>query len=192
MTGTPKFRPTGHLRASDLRATALLATAATHAIASMAEGVHQSVWRTLGAPSGATPERARGVTGLVYQSIQGITGLVGRSLNSALIQLEPLLQRLQAPGDASPERAAVIAVLNGVMGDHLQASGNPLALPMTLSYKELPPQVLQGLEANLAPTKLLIVIHGLCMNDAQWSTEHAGKPCNHAEALAQSLHYIPV
>jgi hypothetical protein len=102
MTSPPKPRKTGHVRATDLRAAALLATEATHAIASMAEGVHQSVWRTLGARSGATPERARGLTGLVYQSIQGITGLVGRSLSSALIRLEPLLQRLEAQGDASP------------------------------------------------------------------------------------------
>jgi len=188
---TPK-RSAHHLRASDLRAAALLATEATHAITSMAEGVHQSVWRTLGAPSGATPEQARGLTGLVYQSIQGITGLVGRSLSSALIRLEPLLQRLEGQGDASPERAAIIAALNGVMGDRLQASGNLLALPMTLSYQELPAQSEQGLEANLACNKLLIVIHGLCMNDTQWTTEHASGPINPAETLAHALGYTPI
>ena len=188
---TPK-RSAHHLRASDLRAAALLATEATHAITSMAEGVHQSVWRTLGAPSGATPEQTRGLTGLVYQSIQGITGLVGRSLSSALTRLEPLLQRLEGQGDASPERAAIIAALNGVMGDRLQASGNPLALPMTLSYQEQLAQSGQGLEANFACKKLLIVIHGLCMTDAQWTTEHASGPINPAETLAHALGYTPV
>ncbi|MBB1076026.1 alpha/beta hydrolase [Rhodoferax sp. 4810] len=188
---TPK-RSAHHLRASDLRAAALLATEATHAITSMAEGVHQSVWRTLGAPSGATPAQARGLTGLVYQSIQGITGLVGRSLSSALTRLEPLLQRLEGQGEASPERAAIIAALNGVMGDRLQASGNPLALPMTLSYQELSAQSEQGLEANLASKKLLLAIHGLCMNDAQWTTEHPSGPVNPAETLAHALGYIPV
>ena len=128
----------------------------------------------------------------MYQSIQGITGLVGRSLSSALTRLEPLLQRLEGQGDASPERAAIIAALNGVMGDRLQASGNPLALPMTLSYQELPAQSGQGLEVNLVSKKLLLVIHGLCMNDAQWTTEHASGPINPAETLAHALGYTPV
>ncbi len=192
MTAAHKPRASEHVRASDLRAAALLATEATHAIASMAEGVHQAVWRTLGAPSGATPEQARGLTGLVYQGIQGITGLIGRSLNSALIRLEPLLQRLEGQGDESPERAAIIAALNGVMGDRLKVSGNPLALPMTLSYQEHVAQSAQGLEANLASNKLLIVMHGLCMNDAQWTTEHADGPINPAETLAQTLGYTPI
>ncbi|APW47809.1 esterase/lipase family protein [Rhodoferax antarcticus] len=192
MTAAAKLRTSEHVRASDLRAAALLATEATHAIASMAEGVHQAVWRTLGAPSGATPEQARGLTGRVYQGIQGITGLIGRSLNSALIRLEPLLQRLEGQGDESPERAAIIAALNGVMGDRLKVSGNPLALPMTLSYQEHVAQSAQGLEANLASNKLLIVMHGLCMNDAQWTTEHADGPINPAETLAQTLGYTPI
>lgn len=192
MASAPKPRTSEHMRASDLRAAALLATEATHAIASMAEGVHQSVWRTLGAPSGATTAQARGITGLVYQSIQGITGLIGRSLNSALIRLEPLLQRLEGQGAESPERTAVIAALNGVMGDRLQARGNPLALPMTLSYKELITQSEQGLEAFFVPKKLLIVIHGLCMNEAQWTTQHSSGTSNPAETLAQTLGYTPV
>jgi hypothetical protein len=54
-----------HLRASDLRAVTLLATDATAAVTRMVEGVHQSIWRTLGAPSGATPAQARDVTGLI-------------------------------------------------------------------------------------------------------------------------------
>ncbi|MBE0473923.1 alpha/beta hydrolase [Rhodoferax sp.] len=181
-----------HLRASDLRALALLATEATAAVTRMAEGVHQSVWRTLGAPSGATPEQARGLTGLIYQSITGVTQHVGHGVAAALTRLEPLLQRLEAPGDESFERAAVLAALNGVMGDRLQAAGNPLATPMTprlhnkVFDKAAPP------DASRVTGKVLIVIHGLCMNERQWASRHAGAPVNHAEMLAAALGYTLV
>jgi len=200
MTSANPKRFAHHLRASDLRAAALLATQATQAITRISEGVHQSVWRTLGAPSGATPEQARGLTKLVYQSVHGVTELIGRGMDSALIRLEPLLQRLEGQGDASPERLAVIAAFNGVMGDRLAANSNPLALPMTLLFKELSAQTNKGLEANLAldqqipnaTPKLLLVIHGLCMNDLQWTTQHQEQPVNHASALASTLGYTPI
>lgn len=193
---TPTKQATRHLRATDLRALAQLATDATQAITGMAEGVHQSVWRTLGAPSGARPEQTRGLTGLMYKSITGVTQLVSQGITGALTRLEPLLQRLEGQPEESFERAAVIAALNGVMGDRLQASHNPLATPMTLRYKG------QTLTANnigqLVPAqpKILLMLHGLCMNDLQWSSQHQhGKhteTVNHGEALAQALGYTPL
>jgi len=185
----PKLR---HLSATDLRAAALLATQATHAVTSMVEGVHQSVWRTLGAPGGARQDQARGLTGLVYQGIHGVSRLVGQGVAAALARLEPMLQRLEGQGDESFERAAVIAALNGVMGDRLQASGNPLATSMSL---RLDGQALDWAKPP-APTqvtgKLLVVIHGLCMNDLQWNAQVDGQTVNHAKTLVQKLGYTPV
>ena len=189
-----------HLHASDLRAAALLATQATLAVTTITEGVHQSVWRTLGAPGGASPGQTRGLTGLIYQSIHGVTRLVGQGMASALARLEPLLQRLEGQPQESPERVAVIAALNGVMGDRLQASGNPLALPMTLRNQEHAVLSTEALEANLpyiqqspeADAKMLLVMHGLCMNDLQWHATHQGQAVNHAQAVAQTLGYTPV
>jgi len=199
-TQPPTKRPSRHLSASDLRAAALLATQATHAITTLTEGVHQSVWRTLGAPSGDTTAQTRGLTGLIYQSIQGVTRLVGQGVTSALTRLEPLLQRLEGTADESPERIAFVAALNGVMGDRLQASANPLALPMTLRIQELSAQSSKALQVDLplnlqvpdARPKLLLVIHGLCMNDLQWTTQHGSASINHASALAQARGYTPV
>ncbi|MDR3395294.1 MAG: hypothetical protein P4L70_09880 [Parasulfuritortus sp.] len=200
MPNAPSTKATRHLRASDLRAAALLATEATHGVAAMVEGVHQSVWRTLGAPDGNTPAHTGGLTGLIYQSIHGVTALIGRGLTGALTQLEPLLQGMEDQGDESPERAAVIAALNGVMGDRLLASKNPLTTPMTLRYQELEVQTTKGLEAYFplnqqipnASQKLLLVLHGLCMNDLQWTTLRLGASVNHASTLARTLGYTPV
>ncbi len=189
-----------HWRASDLRAVTLLATEATTAVTTMAEGVHQSVWRTLGAPGGATPAQARGLTGLIYKSITGVTQRVGSGIMAALTRLEPLLQRLEGQGDESVERAALIAVLNGVVGDRLQTGANPLALPMTLRYMEQKTIASKELEADLplnqqipnASPKLLLVLHGLCMNDLQWTTQQRGEKVNYATTLASTLGYTPV
>lgn len=181
-----------HVRASDLRAAALLATQATHAVTAITEGVHQSIWRTVGAPSGRTTAHTRGLTGLIYQSIHGITQLIGQGVTTALARLEPMLQRIEGEPEESLERAAVLAALGGVMGDRLQASHNPLTTPMTLRHEG---QVLSaqntGLIHNASP-KLLLVIHGLCMNDLQWTTRHVDTSVNHATALAQALGYTPV
>lgn len=185
-------KPGPHWRASDLRAVTLLATDATKAVTRMAEGVHQSVWRTLGAPSGALPDQARGLTGLIYQSITGVTQQVGRGVAAALSRLEPLLQRLEAPGDESFERAAMLAALNGVMGDRLQASANPLATPMTLRFQNRPLDWAAPPGADQVSGKVLVVIHGLCMNELQWNSQHAGVPVNLAEMLREAEGYTPV
>jgi hypothetical protein len=193
MTAEPVSKnPLKHLRAADLRALAQLATQGTLGVTRMVEGVHQSVWRTLGAPSGASPAHTRGLTGLIYKSINGVTQGVGSGITAALTRLEPLLQRLEAQGEESMERAAVLAALNGVMGDRLQAAGNPLATPMTLRFQNTVLNVSAPPEATQVTGKVLIVIHGLCMNDRQWTSQHAGQPVNHAEALATALGYTPV
>jgi pimeloyl-ACP methyl ester carboxylesterase len=178
-------KPSGHWRASDLRAVAQLATQATTAVTHIAEGVHQSVWGTMGLPGGKDDGQTRGLTRMVYQSVRGITQLVGNGLETVLKRLAPVLEIADDAAPGSPQREAVLAALNGVMGDRLQASANPLATPMTLRYQA---QVLdwQALPAMPGATdKLLLLIHGLCMNDLQWSAH------GHAEALV-ALGYTPV
>lgn len=181
-------KTTHHLRPSDLRALAQLATQGTLAVTRITEGVHQSVWRTLGLPSGAQADQTRGLTGLIYRSIQGLTQALGHSVDRALAKLQPLLESVAATPADSPQRAAVLAALNGVMGDRLAADHNPLATPIELRY--------QGTALNWAAlpamqdatSKVLLLIHGLSMNDLQWQTHDA----NHGEALASALGYTPV
>ena len=174
-----------HLRASDARAVVQLATQATQGVARIAEGVHQSVWNTLGAPAGKAADQTRGITGLVYKSIHGVTKLLGAGADKALTRLEPLLSSADAAPQESPQREAVLAALNGVMGDRLVASRNPLATPMTLRFQG---KVLEAhaLPANAAVTgKVLVLIHGLCMNDLQWTHQHS-------DALAAERGYTPI
>lgn len=192
MSKPPSKNPLKHLQPSDLRGIAQLATEATAGVARMAEGVHQSVWNTLGAPSGATPSQTRGLTGLVYKSVQGVTQLVGKGVDTALTALQSVLSAGNPERPGSPEREAVVAALNGVLGDRLVASNNPLATPISVRH--------QGHALNWqampAPTevtgKVLILIHGLCMNDLQWQVPPGSPGSDHGAVLAAALGYTPV
>jgi pimeloyl-ACP methyl ester carboxylesterase len=182
-----------HLRPSDLKAATQLASQATQGVISLTESVHQTVRRSLGLPAGATPSQAGGLTGQVYRGIRGVAALVGQGSESVLGALLPLLDD---PGDhpeASPQREAVLAALNGVLGDRLAATGNALAQPMTLRHQGQTlsldaPDALKHQLGQPASPHLLLLIHGLCMNDTQWTREGH----NHGATLAQALGCTPL
>jgi hypothetical protein len=72
---------------------------------------------------------------------------------------------------AAAEREAVIAVLNGVLGDHLAATGNPLAIPMTLRHDGQALTLRAEALAQALPQarpRVLLLLHGLCMHPRQW------------------------
>ena len=175
------------LRVTDLRGVARLATQATTGVTHITEGVHQSVLGTMGLPGGKEVGRTRGLTGLVYQGVRGITRLVDVSLQAALLRLEPFLER-GANAALSPEREAVLSALNGVMGDRLAEDGNPLALTMELRQQGRVIDLAALRASGQATGKVLLLVHGLCMNDLQWL--RAGH--DHGAHLAQALGYTPV
>jgi pimeloyl-ACP methyl ester carboxylesterase len=181
-----------HVRPSDLRAALRLAGQATTGVIGIAEGVHQSVRNRLGLPAGVQPDRTGGLTGQIYQGIRGVTQLVGHGLDSALASLLPLVDDPSRHPEPSPGREAVLAALNGVMGDQLQESGNPLAQTMELRHqgRRLPLDSAQALHQRLAGASphLLVLLHGLCMNDTQW--HHKGH--DHGAMLALALGATPV
>jgi pimeloyl-ACP methyl ester carboxylesterase len=124
---------------------------------------------------------------VVYGSIRGVTKLVGAGIDKALEQLAPLLGE-RAPG---PAREALQAALNGVLGDVLEESGNPLAIPMRVRHGG-EPLVLEpaALKEALpgATGRLLLLIHGSSMNDLQWTREGH----DHGAALAKDLGVTPL
>ena len=148
------------------------------------------VVENLSLPGGAELGRARGLTGLVYQSIRGVTQLVDAGLQAGLARLEPFFAPATSAGEVHWEREAVIAALNGVMGDRLQRDGNPLCTRMGW-YQHGLPLDLHALAAPGAATGkllVLVLVHGLCMNDLQW-LRHGH---DHGAHLAEALGYTPV
>lgn len=179
--------PVKSLRGSDLRGVARLATDATAGLADLVEAMHERIARVPGLPGARLEGRTRGITGLVYKSIRGVTRVVGGSIESLLGLLAPAL----GPDDPVPEREALIAALNGVLGDYLAATANPLATPMALRRDgralALEPGALAGRLPD-AGRRPLVLIHGLCMNDLQWT--RGGH--DHGAALAAALGFTPV
>ena len=176
-----------HARA--LRGAARLATDATTGLTDLVEAMHARIASAPGL-AGAADERTRGITGLVYKTVRGVTRAVGGSVDTLLGVLAPAIG--ERAGLPSPEREAVLAALNGVLGDHLARTANPLAIRMALRRggRTLPLQR-QALAAAVpeAGEKLVVLIHGLCMNDLQW---HRSNGHDHGQALAAALGFTPV
>lgn len=186
------------VRASDLRGVAQLATQGTSGVTRIAEEVTHSVWRTLGMAGKGPAGKTRGITGLVFDAIQGINRWAGKSADLLFDKMLPLLRTVEATPNDSYPREAVLAALNGVLGDRLFESNNPLATPMSLRYRGRAlsyraPGTHQPLDIPDATSKVLLMVHGLCMNDLQWETQQPdGSAHNHATALADALGYTPV
>jgi hypothetical protein len=176
-----------HLLPADLRSVGRLAIDATVRLADLVEALHGSIGPTQRLRGGTASGRTRGLTGLVYAAIRGVTRLVGAGMDGALRPLLPLL----GERSSSPERDAVVAALNGVLGDHLAATGNPLAIPMCLRRKGQPLELEREALARAIPQptgRLLVLAHGLCLADRQWER----KGHDHGAALARDLGYTPI
>lgn len=188
---SPKRSALRHIRPADLKAAAQLAATATHGVIDLTESVHQSVRRCMGLSAGASAEQAGGLTGHIYQAVRSVARLVGWGTDAALAAVLPLLDDPAKHPEASPQREAVLAALNGVLGDRLQSMRNPLAQAMELRVNGQPLQLgRDALQAQLpqAGPHLLLLIHGLCMNDAQWCRNGH----DHGAFLAPELGATPV
>jgi hypothetical protein len=171
--------------ARDLRGASRLATDAVIGLTGLVEAMHAQIARLPG--SAPTTGRTGGITGLVYGAVRGTTRVVAGGLDLLFGQLEPLL----APGPSSPAREAVLAALNGVLGDRLEASDNPLAITMSLRRDGVPLALTRDALAAALPQasgRVLVLVHGLCMNDLQWARDGA----DFGAALARDLGATPV
>ena len=176
-----------HIHLSDVRGAGQLAIDATLGLTRLAETLHHNILRAPSAFGAPTQEPASGITGFVYRCVRGVTRAVGGAIDAALRPLE----RLLGGKVSTAQRDAVVAALNGVLGDHLQASGNPLAIRMQWRRAGAALHVSRaGIKAAIpdASGKLLLLIHGLCMNDRQWQ-RHGH---DHGAALAAEKGFTPV
>lgn len=174
-------------RRSDLRGAVRLATDATTGLTDLVEAMHARVARIPGFGTAALDGRTGGISGLVYKSIRGVTRVVGGSVDGLLALLAPVL----SSDDSIPEREAVVAALNGVLGDYLAASSNPLATTMAFRVDGqalLLERAALRADVPAAGGRLLLLLHGLCMNDLQW--QRLGH--DHGAALARDLGFTAV
>ena len=169
------FHPLVSRFSNDLRGVARLATDATVGVADLAEALHaQFGLRRRTRRSG----RRSGISGLVYRSVRGIARISGRSAEAALLPFAQQIRDTPTPR----AREALVAALNGVLGDGLAATGtrvgevgaaHPLAIEMRLrrhgAALDLSTEALAEALPRVTP-HVVVLVHGLCMNDLQWTT----------------------
>ena len=160
-----------------LRGATKLAVDATQNVTEIVKQMHHTIGggpEVLGKPLEKVTKLLSAPT---YATIRGVTKLVGAGLDLALQQLEPLLER------AGSERGMVLAALNGVLGDYLEETGNPLAIEMQLRVAGV------AVTEKFPPgTRLLVMVHGSSMEDLQWLR----KGHDHGPALAKAHGFVPV
>jgi pimeloyl-ACP methyl ester carboxylesterase len=174
-----------HLHPADIHGLSRLAIDATLGLTNLAEAVHHTIASAPGVLGTPTSEPASGIAGMVYGSIRRVTHVVGIGFGALLAQIVPLLGERHS----SPDRDMLLAALNGVVGDHLAASDNSLAIRMHLRIAGQPLEHgVPGKALSHASGKILLLVHGLCLNDRHWLRNGH----DHGALLASELGYTPV
>jgi hypothetical protein len=177
--------PSNHNTSSDLRGAGSLTIDAIKAITDLVEAMHHAITSFGGLLGDPGQQRTTGITGMVYRNIHTVTGLVGSGIDALLDRLSLVIEEKES----SPAREAVLAALNGVLGDHLVARNNPLAIPMQFRRNGRPlsePALSEAIQQSNG--RLVIMVHGTCMNDLQWNREEH----DHGAALARDLGFVPL
>ena len=187
-----------HIHLSDIQGLGQLMVDATLGVTDIVEAMHHTV---LGLPMpwgkarseppsglhGVVYKGLQGSSALVYRMVRGVTSAAGHGLDRAMEHLHPE----RDPAHASNAHAAAVSILNGVLGDHMQAQGNPLTLGMTWRQDGLAMEITRSALAAAIPKssgKILVMLHGHCMNELQWLRNGH----NHGAALSTANGYTPM
>ncbi len=171
--------------ADDARGASKITVDAVREITGIVEALHKTILHVGGIRGPLHKTRTRGITGFVFRIIYKIIDIVGYSTGKLLAQLSIIIEKKTS----TLQREAIISALNGVIGDYLETSENPLAIQMqfrkngkVLTFAEITSEV------QMEEPRILLMIHGLCMNDLQWTQ----KGYNHGEKIARELGYTPL
>ena len=166
-----------------LSGSSALATDATVGLIDLVEHLHATIGERRGPLGSASGGTTRGLTGTVYRTLRGATRVVGRGAGLGLASLGTLLPD-RGPG---ARLETFVGVLNGVQGDYLEQTANPLAIEMCLRRGGRPIE-----PSALAPAavtgKALVLVHGLCLTDLQWRRDGH----DHGRSLARDHGYTPL
>lgn len=185
MSGGPGQPVFGHF--ADARGVSRLAVTAVTGVTEIVENMHGNIVRLSPIVGERRPRPLGGIPGLVYRSIHGITRTVGFGLDTAFA----LGRERQEKRSSSSRGETLLAVLNGVVGDHLAATGNPLAITMRFRRNGRPLTLnRRTLAAAFVPAgrRIVVLMHGLCRNDLGWQREGH----DHGASLARDLGYTPL
>lgn len=175
-----------HIQTDDITAISSLVTDAILGITSIVEDIQHNIVEPKALPKTPIQKAITGISKISFWGIKTISKLIHNNISVALRALPSAFNQIES----SYQREITLAIINGVLGDHLQKANNSLEIKMNIRHKgkqiELQRSSIQHTYGN--KKKILLVLHGLCMNDLQWTR----KGINHAENIANTHNYVPV
>ena len=175
------------MRAIAVRGFSRLAAEGVAGTSQVVEAMQAAILERLPLPARIAPRVVGGVAAIAHRGVRGVARAVGAGIDRLVHRAAPAHWH----GDGTESERRLRAIANGVLGDHLTASGNPLAIPMRAwvdgvafgADDDAPPPAIEA-----ASPHLLLLVHGLCMSPAQWRRGNY----DHGSALAQAHGWTPV
>lgn len=167
-------------RSTPLQGGIRLVKTAIVGVVDLVEAMHNRIVHAPYLPSTPVQHIISAIAAISYQNIRWSTRLIGGGTDRALGRLS----RELGTDHAGPKAVTLRAVLNGVIGDYLHETENPLEIPMEVRFQNESLNLTREDLAERIPDasgKILLMVHGSCMNDRQWTR----KGCNHGEVLAR-------
>jgi len=167
---------------SDLQGLNSLIADATIGVTDLVEAMHKRVVHPPLLPSTPIQHLISKIAGITFKNVRWSTRFISKGTDKALGKLSSVFGEIEP----SEKREAIHSVLNGVIGDHLEKNENPLKINMQFRHQAKPVPINSKNITNTYPTingKILVMVHGSCLNDIQWTR----KEHNHGTALAKEL-----
>ncbi|MDA7501828.1 GPI inositol-deacylase [Chitinophagales bacterium] len=175
---------------SDVQAIVQLLAAATIGTTNLVEDVHRRIVHPPLLPSTPIQNLISKIAGWSFSATRGITKVVAGTIDTGLSVL-PSFGNIKE----TEKKEALRSVLNGVIGDYLERENNGLQIKMEFRHKGNSFSVNEKLASNLIPNpkrRIILCVHGLCMNDIQWTSNnhnHGDELAKEMDATAIHLHY---
>lgn len=167
---------------SEIQGLTHLIVDATVGVTDIVEAVHKQIVHPPFLPSTPIQKLIISIASITYKNIRWSTLFIGKSLHNILEQLTPTIGNLKA----SDKKEVILSALNGVIGDYLEEKENPLKINMQFRFQSKVLKIEAESLKTTYPTihgKILLMIHGSCMNDIQWTRKNH----NHGEILSKEL-----
>ena len=172
---------------SELQGINRLLVDATIEVTDLVEEMHRRIVHPPFLPSTPIQHLITTIAGVAYKNIRWSTKFIGKGADMALGSLASVMGNIKK----TEEREVMRSVLNGLIGDHLEKTDNPLKIDMQFRHYGKAFQMDSKNIAEAYPTingKILLMVHGSCTNDIQWTR----KEHNHGVALAKEFDKTPI
>lgn len=173
---------------SDLQGISRIITDSVLNVTSLVEEMQHDIVHTTYIPSTVIQDIIKGISRVSFKSVKLGTKIIGRSLDLSLGTINQVFDENKYDSD---KKEFIMSALNGVAGDYLEESKSPFTIKMHFRVKrkklEMNKEALRAAYPK-STGKILLMVHGLCMNDTKWLWENH----DHGVELAKELEMSPV